>query len=77
MIRDAMQFPESPASSVLIDAANFRLASVGGKRLGWIRRVSVIPKRTEEERGAPVSGDVGEWGAGQYPWFFKDPPKRK
>jgi hypothetical protein len=22
-------------------------------------------------------GDVGEWGVGQYPWFYKDPPKRK
>lgn len=21
--------------------------------------------------------DVGEWGVGQYPWFFKDPPRRK
>jgi hypothetical protein len=22
-------------------------------------------------------GDVGDWGDGQYPWFCKDPPKRK
>lgn len=22
-------------------------------------------------------GDIGEWGVAQYPWYYKDPPKRK